>query len=141
MQNSHRLSTIHYTFRCLTSGRELSEITANQVKSAPFAHKSHKLHEICTFYSSTSSSLLSDLRPMTENPRKLEQINQISRSLPTASVNYAKFAESATNCSSNLGVNPVNSRKNTVNNANSAPFALHISKSREIHNICKPQTR
>ena len=61
MQNSHRLSTIHYTFRCLTSGRELSEIPANQVKFAPFAHKSRELREICTIYSSTSSSLLSDL--------------------------------------------------------------------------------
>ena len=61
MQNSHRLSTIHYTFRCLTSGRELSEIPANQAKSAPVTHKSHELCEICTIYSSTSSSLLSDL--------------------------------------------------------------------------------
>ena len=57
MQNLHRLSTIHYTFRCLTIGRELSEIPANQAKFAPFAHKSHELHEICTIYSSTSSLL------------------------------------------------------------------------------------
>ena len=61
MQNSHGLSTIHYTFRCLTSGRELSEIPVNQAKSIPFTHKSHELHEIHTIYSSTSSSLLSDL--------------------------------------------------------------------------------
>ena len=40
MHNSHRLSTIHYTFRCLTSGRELSEIPVNQAKSTSFAHKS-----------------------------------------------------------------------------------------------------
>ena len=48
MQNLHRLSTIHYTFRCLTSGRELSKIPVNQVKLAPFAHKSHDLREIRT---------------------------------------------------------------------------------------------
>ena len=51
----------HYTFRCLTSSRELSEIPANQAKFTPFAHKSHELCKICTIYSSTSSSLLSDL--------------------------------------------------------------------------------
>ena len=49
------------TLRCLTISRELSEIPANQVKFAPFAHKSRELCEIRTIYSSTSSSLLSDL--------------------------------------------------------------------------------
>ena len=58
--------------------------------------------------SSTSSSLFSE--PSTENSRKLEQINQISRSSPTAPVNYAKFAESAP-MTNNLGVNPENPRK------------------------------
>ena len=48
MQNSHRLSTIHYTFRCLTSGRELSEIPANQAKFAPFTHKFHELRKFRT---------------------------------------------------------------------------------------------
>ena len=61
MQNLHRLPTIHYTFRCLTIGRELSEISANQAKFTPFAHKSCELCEICTIYSFTSSSLVSDL--------------------------------------------------------------------------------
>ena len=44
-----------------------------------------------------------------ENPRKLEQINQISRSLPTEPTNYAKFTKS-TPITSKLGVNPENSR-------------------------------
>ena len=46
---------------------------------------------------------------MTENPRKLERINQISCSSPTTPTNYAKFTESAP-MTSNLGVNPENSR-------------------------------
>ena len=61
MQNSHHLPTIHYTFRCLTISRELSEIPANQAKFAPFAHKSCELHEIRTIYLSTSISILLDL--------------------------------------------------------------------------------
>ena len=49
MQNSHHLFT-HYIlcFRCLTIGRKLSEIPANQAKFAPFAHKFCELHEFCT---------------------------------------------------------------------------------------------
>ena len=38
-------------FGCLTSGRELSEIPANQVKFAQFANRScelHKFHAFCT---------------------------------------------------------------------------------------------
>ena len=107
-QNSHHLFT-HYIlcFRCLTIGRELSEIPANQAKFAPFTHKSCELREICTKIHPQSSSLFSE--PSTENSRKLEQINQISRSSPTASANYAKFTESAP--ISNLEVNPLHSRK------------------------------
>ena len=60
--------------------------------------------------SSISSSLVSDLWPSTENPGKLEWINQILRSLPTTPANYGKFAESAP-ITSRLGVNPGNSRK------------------------------
>ena len=32
-------------------------------------------------------------------------------------------------------------QKNTVNDANSVPFAQHISKSHEIRDICEQQTR
>ena len=35
-------------FRCLTIGRELSEIPANQAEFAPFVHKFCKLCEFCT---------------------------------------------------------------------------------------------
>ena len=43
----------HYTlrFRCLTSGRELPKIPANQAKFAQFAHISHELREFCAFRS------------------------------------------------------------------------------------------
>ena len=140
MQNSHHLFT-HYIlcFRCLTISRELSEIPANQAKFSPFAHKSRELRKICTKIHPQSSSLFSE--PSTENSRKLEQINQISCSSPTAPANYAKLAESATNCSSNLGVNPVNSRKiqrtmqilrfshNT--SANHAKFATFANKTQD----------
>ena len=72
---------------------------------------------------------------MTENPGKLERINQISRSSPTTPANYVKFAESAP-MTSRLGVNQENSRKvqrmtqilhlshnATANNAKFATFA------------------
>ena len=107
--NSHHLFT-HYIlcFRCLTIGRELSEIPANQAKFAPFAHK---FHELCAFCTKIHPHLvhyfqISDHR---QNPRKLERINQISRSSTTAPTNYVKFAESAP-MTSYLGVNPENSR-------------------------------
>ena len=108
MQNLHHLFT-HYIlcFRCLTIGRELSEIPANQAKFAPFTHKFCELCKIRTKIHPQSSSLFSE--PSTENSRKLERINQISRSSPTAPANYMKFTESAP--ISNLEVNLVHSRK------------------------------
>ena len=50
-RNSHHLLT-HYIvcFRCLTSGRELPKIPANQTKFAQFAHTSCKLRELCAFH-------------------------------------------------------------------------------------------
>ena len=36
-------------FRCLTSGRELPKIPANQTKFAQFAHTSRELHELHAF--------------------------------------------------------------------------------------------
>ena len=49
-RNSHHLLT-HYIvcFRCLTSGRELPKIPANQAKFAQFAHRSCELHEFHAF--------------------------------------------------------------------------------------------
>ena len=37
-------------FRCLTSGRELPKIPANQAKFAQFAHISHELREFRAFH-------------------------------------------------------------------------------------------
>ena len=39
---------IYFVSRCLTDGRELSEIPVNQAKFAPFTHKSRELCEIRT---------------------------------------------------------------------------------------------
>ena len=49
-RNSHHLLT-HYIvcFRCLTSGRELPKIPANQAKFTQFAHRSRKLCEFHAF--------------------------------------------------------------------------------------------
>ena len=85
-------------------------------------------------------SLLSDFWPSAENSRKLERINQISHSLPTAPTNYVKFTESAP-MASNLEVNPVNPRK--IQQTMQIPHHSHNTsgKSREIRDICKQQTR
>ena len=50
-QNLHHLFT-HYIlcFRCLTIGRELSEISANQADFTRFTHRCRELREICTIY-------------------------------------------------------------------------------------------
>ena len=49
-RNLHHLLT-HYIvcFRCLTSGRELPKIPANQTKFAQFAHTSRELRELHAF--------------------------------------------------------------------------------------------
>ena len=139
MQNSHHLFT-HYIlcFRCLTIGRELSEIPANQAKFAPFTHKFRELREICTKIHLQPSSLFSE--QSTENSRKLEQINQISRSSPTAPTNCVKFAQSTTTHQLSRSESR-ELQKYTVNDSSSAPFAQHISKSHEIRDICKQNTR
>ena len=49
MRNSHHLLTLHLRFRCLTSGRELLKIPANQAKFAQFAQLSHELREFRAF--------------------------------------------------------------------------------------------
>ena len=49
-RNSHHLLTYYILcFRCLTSGRELSRIPANQAKFAQFAQLSHELREFRAF--------------------------------------------------------------------------------------------
>ena len=51
-RNSPNLLTYYILcFRCLTSGRELPKIPANQAKFAHFAHISCKLHEFHAFHS------------------------------------------------------------------------------------------
>ena len=48
-RNSHHLLTYTLCFRCLTSGRELPRIPANQAKFAQFAHIPHELCELHAF--------------------------------------------------------------------------------------------
>ena len=91
------VNLLYIMFQRPTSARELPKNPANQAKFAQFAHISHKLcefHAFCTKFI-IFSSLVSDLWPSTENPGKLERINQIPHSSPTTSANYAKFTESA----------------------------------------------
>ena len=52
MRNSHKLLTYYILcFRCLTSGRELPKIPANQAKFAQFSHISRELREFHAFCS------------------------------------------------------------------------------------------
>ena len=51
MRNSHILLTYSILcFRCLTSGRELPKIPANQANFTQFAHLSHELREFRPFH-------------------------------------------------------------------------------------------
>ena len=50
-RNSHKLLTYYILcFRCLTSGRELPKIPANQAKFTQFAHISSELREFRAFH-------------------------------------------------------------------------------------------
>ena len=134
MQNLHHLFT-HYIlcFRCLTIGRELSKIPANQAEFAQFTHRTHKLCKLHTFCTKTHPHLVhyfqtSDHRQRTT--RKLERINQISCSSPTSPVNYMKFTESAPICTLDQQTRSEfrELQKCTANDASSVPFAQCTSK-------------
>ena len=75
------------TFRFLTTGRALQEITANY---ADFAHSSRELCEICTIHTRYGMTRNPRVNPM--NPRKLQRINQILHHSLPQQANYAKFA-------------------------------------------------
>ena len=72
-RNSHHLLTYTLCFRCLTSGRELPKIPANQAKFAQFAHISRELHEFCTFRSKFIHIQLTSFRSLTidREPQKI----------------------------------------------------------------------
>ena len=75
------------TFRFLTTGRALQEITANYTDFACFAHSSRELHKIRTRYGMTRNPRVNPV-----NPRKLQRITQIPHhSHPTAG-KLRKFA-------------------------------------------------
>ena len=90
--------------------QRLPKIPANQAKFAQFAHIFRELREFRAFCIKIHPYLVC-FRSLTfdREPRKLERINQISRSSPTTPANYVKFAESAP-MTSRLGVNQENSR-------------------------------
>ena len=81
MQNSHHLLT-HYIvvcFRCLTSGRELPKIPANQPKFAQFAHTSHELHELCAFHTKIHPHLVHYFQTSDHRERTLENWSESTR--------------------------------------------------------------
>ena len=79
-QKSHHLLT-HYIvcFRCLTSGRELPKIPANQVKFAQFAHRSHELRKFCAFCTKIHPHLVHFLQTSEHRQRTLENWSESTR--------------------------------------------------------------
>ena len=141
MQNLHHLFT-HYIlcFRCLTIGREPSEIPANQVKFAPFTHKFHELREFCAFHTKIHPHLVhyfqnrlqrtpGNWSESTRFHTVRPQLSRITRNLMNPHHDQLSRSESR------------ELQKYTANDASSAPFAQHLSKSREICDICKQNTR
>ena len=80
MQNSHHLLT-HYIvcFRCLTSGRELPKIPANQAKFAQFTHTSRELYELHAFHTKIHPHLVHYFQTSDHRQRTLENWSESTR--------------------------------------------------------------
>ena len=78
------------TFRFLTTGRALQEITANYADFTRFARSSRELREIRTIRTRYGMTRNPGMNPV--NPRKLQRITQIPHYLLPQQTNYAKFA-------------------------------------------------
>ena len=115
-QNLHHLFT-HYIlcFRCLTIGRELSKIPANQAEFAQFAHRSGELHELRAFRTKSHPHLVHYFQTSDHRQRTLENWSESTRfhtvcpQLPRIMQNALNLHPSAP-MTSKLGVNPGNSR-------------------------------
>ena len=79
-RNLHHLLT-HYIvcFRCLTSGRELPKIPANQAKFAQFAHRSRELHKFRAFRTEIHPHLVHFLQTSDHRQRTLENWSESTR--------------------------------------------------------------
>ena len=79
-RNSHHLLT-HYIvcFRCLTSGRELPKIPANQAKFAQFAHRSRELRKFCAFCTKIHPHLVHYFQTSDHRQRTLENWSESTR--------------------------------------------------------------
>ena len=80
IQNLHHLLT-HYIlcFRCLTIGRELSEIPANQAEFAQFAHRSHELRKLRAFCTKIYPHLVHYFQTSDHRQRTLENWSKSTR--------------------------------------------------------------
>ena len=133
MRNPHHSFT-HYTlcFRCLPWQRTLDN-SSESGKIRSICPKIPPLREFCTKIHPHLVHYFQNHRQRTPgNWSESTGFRAVHPQLPRITL----FAESAP-MTNNLGVNP----ENTANDANSAPIAQHISKSREIHDICTQQTR
>ena len=76
-QNLHHLFT-HYIlcFRCLTIGRELSKIPANQAEFAQFAHRTR---ELCAFCTKILPHLVHYFQTSDHRQRTLENWSELTR--------------------------------------------------------------
>ena len=79
-RNSHHLLT-HYIvcFRCLTSGRELPKIPANQAKFAQFAHRFHELRKFRAFHTKIHPHLVHYFQTSDHRQRTLENWSESTR--------------------------------------------------------------
>ena len=130
MRNSHHLLT-HYIvcFRCLTSGRELPKIPANQVKFAQFASRSRELRKFRAFRVKIHPYLVTSFRSLT--------IDREPQKIGANRPDFAQFAHNSHELHEirRIHTHDQNTRsesrelqKCTANDASSAPFAQRTSK-------------
>ena len=68
-----------YSFRCLTSGRELPKIPANQAKFAQFAHTSRELRKLRAFCTKIHPHLVHYFQTSDHRQRTLENWSESTR--------------------------------------------------------------
>ena len=80
MQNLHHLFT-HYILclRCLTIGRELSKIPANQAEFTQFSHRTRELRELCAFRTKIHPHLVHYFQTSDHRQRTLENWSESTR--------------------------------------------------------------
>ena len=115
-QNSCHLFT-HYIlcFRCLTFGRELSKIPANQAEFAQFAHRSRELCELRAFRTKIHPHLVHYFQT-SDHQQKIQENWSESTRFRTVHPQLPRITQNSLNphpfapMTSKLGLNPGNSR-------------------------------